>query len=125
MTDNDIVQDSNKKVLVAVYLGSVWVDTGTLLIADPCYARRLEYPFEKDKNYDERKHTLVTTFLGDGNYPVNGLLNDEGAIVGVYIDFDWKENRKGVTVILDTEPDDDDSVDQQPSRHTGDDDAPF
>jgi hypothetical protein len=108
-------QPSNEKVLTAVCLGVVGVDSGHVLITDPCTASRIKYPEEGpnfqeewDAMVDERLQTMVQTMIGDGYYPVFGLLNDDGKTAGVYIDFDWAENRKEVTVILDHHADDDD-----------------
>ncbi len=82
------------------YFGNVEVDSGTLLVADPCYvlprADRAEagvdYKAVLDADFNEHASRigskpviLLSNFGGDGSFPVFGEF-DEGELVGIYID---------------------------------------
>ena len=124
-----------------IELGCVGVDSGQLIVTDPCYIDELweKEDFERDelgipqdekrkdyfnysrvgchnqnrknsggelfglnrtkerdgdKEYDYSHISLGTTFstgYGDGCYPVYGKSNDDGRIMGVFIDFGMNE----------------------------------
>lgn len=94
-----------------VYMGEVAVDSGQLVIIDPCYLqdwKNGEYHLDgknKDKNnYHEACEASLSkkgfgqifkglaiassTLYGDGSYPVFAVTNAEGNISRIVIDFD-------------------------------------
>lgn len=102
-----------------VYLGEITVDSGQILIVDPCYLERWksgdvnldkfeeDYDGSFDNNYDEvcRANTkqgfaevfngsavMAITTNGDGIFPVFGLTNAKGKIAQIIIDFEFDED---------------------------------
>lgn len=81
-----------------IELGKVMVDTGTLVITDPCKLSDIElddvYTTDEFGRQSKRRKDMVTTFtgLGDGIYTVNAEIIDLGEHVGrrvkrLWIDF--------------------------------------
>jgi hypothetical protein len=84
------------------FLGVVEVDSGTLLVGDPCYALPdaakgkpgIDYAAvtkslnDENADYlDERPVLLLQNFGGDGTFPVFGEF-DGGELVGIWINLD-------------------------------------
>jgi hypothetical protein len=70
-----------------VELGEVWVDSGTLVIGDPCYVLNID----KDNPGDIKRTDGVVTFpsgYGDGVYTVCGEINKEGRVISIFVDLD-------------------------------------
>jgi hypothetical protein len=84
------------------FLGLVEVDSGTLLIGDPCYVlprasegkAGVDYQAVMDIDFTEfasgigdQPVVLLRNFGGDGSFPVFGDFVD-GELVGIYINLD-------------------------------------
>ena len=67
-------------LLEEVVLGQVSVDSGTMLVIDPCNA---EHPEKWDLH-----GTVFSTTTGDGRYDVIGLKNEKGKIDAILIPLD-------------------------------------
>lgn len=77
--------------------GEVWVDSGTLMVSDPCYVDKgFDYDAWCEKGMGEKgilpevadgTFTFSTTW-GDGSWPVYVRRNEEGRITQVLIDTD-------------------------------------
>lgn len=96
-----------------VLLGYAGVDSGTLMVVDPCYVLPDEDGKGADKTYDQAfgniekffaskpphvesvvkgtggNATIFGGFGGDGNYPVFGLWQDDYGLKRVVIDVDF------------------------------------
>lgn len=111
------------------YLGKIGVDSGSMLLSDPCYVKDFP-PFDdttwkKDLAANAKEYTynsagaascseaqaailgdgmgaVCSTGYGDGNYPVYVIRNRDGRIAAMMIDFD------GVLDDPDDEEDEDD-----------------
>ena len=84
-------------------LGTVSVDSGTLMIVDPCYVLRRDVKFDGKKEYqkviDAEEESVCAWshlgelalgfggFGGDGVFPVYGYYDDKGILVKVEIVF--------------------------------------
>jgi hypothetical protein len=85
------VSDEEKRAHEIELVGHVGVDTGTLVLIDPCYA------FDSTAIFDElgeRAHAevpgaavAVRTGYGDGWYPVYATRNADGRVIGIEIKF--------------------------------------
>ena len=88
-----------KKVLTQKQIGVVGVDSGTLLLGDPCYwLRDKDYEHEVcDSNFDKfrqvnyalghaGKAVIVSSGYGDGCYPVFATIKD-GRVKEVTVKF--------------------------------------
>jgi len=104
-------------------LGQVGVDSGQIVISDPCY---IDSEWKKDVEYDQGKKgeysyggacktcdsknlggqlnykrghagagVALRTGYGDGMYPVYGVYNDEGRITKVLVDFEGMPGEAG------------------------------
>jgi len=83
-------------------IGHCAVDSGQIMIIDPCYVIKQYKDGEADKKYTEVCEVTLsdkgygnilgglatTTLYGDGQYPVYAELNDAGKVVTLTIDFD-------------------------------------
>ena len=82
-------------------IGSFGVDSGTVMIIDPCYIKDIDNPKFKDCNLDKLYETLADqdtatlgksfavasrTGYGDGVYPVYALYKDD-RVMGIFVDF--------------------------------------
>ncbi len=98
-----------------VHIGNFAVDSGQAMIGDPCYLDEWK-PWDSEAvKFDEHpKHAgeygylgacnatltegygelnrgsgvVFTTGYGDGLYPVYAIMNEDGRIAGVFVDFD-------------------------------------
>jgi hypothetical protein len=71
-------------------IGHIGVDTGQVLITDPCYV--LPEDSEAWQNIVEKEEpprltVLSETAYGDGTFPVDARVNDEGRVMELRIDF--------------------------------------
>jgi hypothetical protein len=92
-----------------IRIGHVWVDSGGIVMTDPCYLREWkghDAAFDKPGEYSyagfctatcsddaagmlsEGMAAVVATGYGDGSYPVDVTYNNEGRVVAVTILFD-------------------------------------
>jgi len=84
-----------------VEIGKVSVDSGQIMIADPCYLDSLSDDYYENvcaateqgagnaKMFTHFGMAVVTrTAYGDGLYPVKAEMNDSGTILRLIIDFD-------------------------------------
>lgn len=86
-------------------LGYVGVDTGRLLISDPCYLQdeitkekidAASGTFTEQRRYAQLKYkmghdgagVIVSGGFGDGTYPVYGEIADDGIVTKIIIDFE-------------------------------------
>ena len=97
------------KIATSKIIGKCGVDSGQLLIIDPCYLNKWkdgEVDFDKKKylnDYDEAckitcgknaggEHSKLGVVLssgyGDGVYPIKAFYNEKGIIIKIEIDFD-------------------------------------
>jgi hypothetical protein len=74
-------------------IGEVWVDTGTLVIGDPCYVPELMDAVKKSMEDVRELHrdfsgrgVLVSTGIGDNIYPVYASIRNN-IVTSVTIDF--------------------------------------
>ena len=87
-----------------VEVGAVGVDTGTVMIADPCYAedmaKQVIVAYEARENFADTTEwgfhgrekdgvagVISTTGIGDGCFPVYVKRDAEGNVVALMIDF--------------------------------------
>jgi hypothetical protein len=115
-----------------VHIGNFAVDSGQAMIGDPCYLDEWK-PWDStvDKFEDHPKHAgeygylgacnatltegygelnrgsgvVFTTGYGDGLYPVYAIMNEDGRIAGVFVDF--------VGVVEDEDFDEDEFEDEE------------
>lgn len=78
-----------KKKETSDYLGEVCVDSGQLLLIDPCHVKG-----DGDLNALTENGIKVFTAYGDGTYPVFGHYED-GKLVGISCFFGLKEDAGG------------------------------
>jgi len=85
-------------------IGKVWVDSGQIAIADPCYLlSRKEYQETFVKNYQKQPHefkrgVVTNGWGGDGNFPVLVKKNKDGLITEMRIILDrGSPEYRGVT----------------------------
>jgi hypothetical protein len=109
--------NSNETVRTEI-IGHCGVDSGTLMVIDPCYVLKDErdpnLPYDKSSeymrtvmptceapwaapvlldDYDQRDMGVVfSTLDGDGDYPIIAEYNSAGRIVRVIIDFAYDED---------------------------------
>lgn len=75
-------------------IGKVWVDSGQILIADPCYALSkddytklvLIRPYEKQP-HELKRGVINSGWGGDGNFPVFVKKNSQGLVMEMKIVF--------------------------------------
>lgn len=99
-----VKHNTKNKAGDSVHLGSFGVDSGTIMIIDPCYLKSLdqhhgtgaEIHKEMTASLDSRPHGagdmglgfVTGTLWGDGHYDVYGMFNDEGRIDHIVIPLD-------------------------------------
>jgi hypothetical protein len=83
------------------YVGDVWVDSGTIVIGDPCYLRKETHPIQDWDSFVELVHeagspkimslpngtTLIQPGRGDGIYPVEVKRTRHGDVAEARIVF--------------------------------------
>lgn len=87
--------DNQGSVLTSQWeeIGKVWVDSGQVMIADPCHALSdEEYDNTFVKNYEQQphkfKHGIVNSgWGGDGNFPVYVKKNKKGLVLEMKVVF--------------------------------------
>jgi hypothetical protein len=95
--------DPENKLL---FLGMVEVDSGTLVVGDPCYMLPrsdqgqsgvdyqavIDAPDEVSQYLAEKPVLLIGRFGGDGSFPVYGELDEYGELVRVTIEFVYPDD---------------------------------
>lgn len=80
-------------------IGHFGVDSGTVMVGDPCYVvpdeNWSDWCMEFERNEHQRVAEMdagyfaITTPHGDGSYPVKARRNDYGQIVEIRIQLGW------------------------------------
>ncbi|MFF7018996.1 MULTISPECIES: hypothetical protein [Streptomyces] len=72
------------------FVGLLGTDTGRVAIVDPCYASRVADAEEREPGsaeyIDFEWATVTPTPPGDGIYEVFNVRDEEGRVVGIYVD---------------------------------------
>jgi hypothetical protein len=84
-------------------IGYIGVDSGTVMVGDPCYVVPDEiwsdwcHEFDRNGGHDNRMaemddgYLAITTPHGDGSYPVKARRNNRGQIVELRIQLGWDD----------------------------------
>jgi len=97
----------DKTIENAELIGHVGVDSGTVMIGDPCYTlpddasqrdetartwevlcSKTDYSKQVQELFGDGMGLIVSSGYGDGYYPVYAERNEEGRILRILVDFD-------------------------------------
>lgn len=110
-------------------VGSVFVDSGQIIIIDPCYVYEDDFALGQEptgKPYDKVCRLTTTTnhgdfeggfatstLYGDGEYPVYAEVDEGGRILRLTIDFDPEPESEDDEDIYEDDTDEDDTEDEE------------
>ena len=86
------------------FVGEVGVDSGMILMIDPCYIKRMRLLHNEDDWQEFCKcitfepqeiggGLMTSNHIGDGGFPVYATYNSEGGITKIEIRFHWTTDK--------------------------------
>jgi hypothetical protein len=85
-------------IIKEVLIGKIGVDSGTIMICDPCYVIKdwdefwprmpEEYGMIAEKKEEEPLLMVGSTAIGDGMYPVYAKYDENGRLIAYEVKFD-------------------------------------
>ncbi len=100
---------NERKVMTTKLIGHCGVDSGQILLIDPCYVYSDKFYDEcckvtlsEDKAGETTLGVVTSTYSGDGNYPVYATTDEHGGIMSVEIVFKKSDTHK---IIIETTED--------------------
>ena len=99
---------NERKVMTTKLIGHCGVDSGQILLIDPCYVYKgddydecCKVTLSEDKAGETTLGVVTSTYSGDGNYPVYATTDEHGGIMSVEIVFKKSDPTDQVQILID------------------------